>query len=173
MNDNVKRFILDNQDLINNDKWEDVYEKAINELNAYTGIFTELMLEVGIHPEEYLKELPEYFLSNSNTKEFIIPDNIIYIGNWAFLYCHALEHIVVNEDVKEIGEQAFYSCKNLTKVIIRNPEIEIAANAFIGCQKLDIQFNGTIEQWKIASYRKFRNALYTCTCIDGRLKKSR
>lgn len=173
MYDNVKKFIEDNIDLIEENRWEEIYKKITNELNAYTGIFTEIMLTADIHPENYLKELPNYFLSNSKIKEFSIPDNMIHIGKWAFLYCNALEYVLVDKNVEEIREEAFYSCRNLTTVIIRNPKIDIAADAFIGCHKLDIQFNGTKEQWKTASYRKFRNDLYTCTCIDGVVKKKR
>ena len=219
MIDLVKKFIEDNIKLIELNEWEEIYEKASAELKLDTGKFTEVILEADIHPENYLKELPENFLYGSNVKEFRIPDNIKSIGNDALEYCTSLTSVIIGDSVTSIGQDAFsacksltsviisdsvtsigdeafswctgltsvtipdsvtsigsyafYFCNNLTTVILRNPEIEIAADAFIGCKKLAIQFNGTMEQWKTISYRKFKNALYTCTCIDGVIKKSK
>ena len=197
MKQEIIDFINQHEDLIDNDEWKNVYTFAQTELlTSEIGQLTFYLLDANIHPEDYLTELTEDFLAMSDIKEFTIPDSITLIGNDAFrdcknlmsitipkgvtyigervfFDCSSLTSITIPDSVTNIGECAFYRCTSLTTVIIRNPEIEITADAFVGCQKLAIQFNGTMEQWKTVAYRKFRNALYTCTCIDGVIKKKR
>ena len=150
MRNEVKEFIEKNISLIEKNSWEEIYEKARNDLEVNTGEFTETMLTAGIHPEKYLTKLPKRFLSESNVEEFEIPDNIKSISDYAFAYC-----------------------KHLAIIIIRNPEIIFGDDVFWCCNTIDIQFAGTKKQWETIAKRKFSGIEYTCTCIDGTVKKSR
>lgn len=218
MIDQVKNFIEENIDLIEENKWDEIYQEADNKLGDETGKFTEIMLQADIHPEEYLKELPKNFLYKSSIQEFeipniiksigrnsffgcrsltsiiipgtvasidgtafygcdnlksiSIPDSVINIGGYAFGYCKSLTSVTIGNSVTKIGFAAFGSCSSLTSIIIKNPEIIFGDNVFEYCNNhLDIQFIGTKEQWKNIAKDKFSGVTYTCTCIDGIIKK--
>lgn len=247
MDKEILNFLKDYKELFQDKPekldWAEIYNLASARFRPEDiGKFTEFWLSRETHPENYLTELPKYFLYESDIKKFeipnnitsissyafedctsltrvtigngvtsignyafcsctslksvtigngvtsigesvfahctsltsiTIPDNVESIGDYVFYRCTSLTSVTIPDSLERIGESVFEDCTSLTTVIIRNPEIEIAADAFIGCQKLAIQFNGTTKQWKTISYRKFRNALYTCNCIDGVIKKSR
>lgn len=183
MRDAVKQFIEENIDLIEDNRWEEIYEKAENKLkDYYTGRFTEIMLEADIHPENYLKQLPKYFLYASDIKEFIIPNNITSIGmsalndcthltsmtigdsvstisDSAFSFCKSLKSVVLRNNVTKIGEWVFSNCTSLTSAEIGNSVTEISKRAFSCCTSLT---NVTIGD----SVTKINHcAFYGCTCL--------
>ena len=136
MTENIKRFIEENINLIEQDKWGKIYEKATNDLIAYTGEFTETMFQVGIHPEEYLTELPDWFLSGSSIREFTIPDNITAIGSSVFCNCNSLTSVVIGNNVTTIGPSTFHRCLNLTSIVIGDSVTSIDLSAFYYCRSL-------------------------------------
>lgn len=65
MNEKIIDFINRHEELIDNNEWEEIYKKAHSAfLFPYEGVgeFTKILLDAGIHPENYLSELPEHFL---------------------------------------------------------------------------------------------------------------
>lgn len=138
MNNDVKRFIEENINLIEEDKWEEVYGKAGSELRreSDTGKFTEIMLKVDLHPESYLKELPNYFLSGCNLSKFEIPNHIASIGSYAFRRCENLTDIVIPDSVTSIGKSAFDYCSNLRRVVVGDGVTSIDESAFYLCKSL-------------------------------------
>lgn len=136
MIDKIKEFIEDNINLIEQDTWDDVYRKANNDLKGDTGKFTEIMFEVDIHPEFYLKELPKYFLYHSTIKEFTIPRNITSIGTCAFCACYSLTSVTIPDSVTFIGASAFDGCNSLTSVTIPDSVTSIGSSAFQDCLSL-------------------------------------
>lgn len=159
MTDLVKKFVEENIDLIEENKWEEIYQKASDKLKDDTGIFTELMLAANIHPEEYLKELPDYFLSNSNIKEFTIPNKITNIGYSAFSKCRGLTDVIISDGVKSIGRGAFMYCKSLKSITIPNSIISIGENAFTYCENLTSVTIGN----SVTSIGE--NAFYNCSRV--------
>ena len=135
MNDIVKKFILENQDLINDNEWEKVYKKATNDLTRDTGKFTEIMLAADIHPESYLTELPKYFLFESSIKKFEIPKNIKTISDAAFAQCSSLNSVVIGDSVVSIGNQAFHNT-SLRSIVIPDNVTTIGEDAFSLCYSL-------------------------------------
>ena len=137
MNEKLKDFIEDNIDLIEENKWKEVYKKAATDLGFSTGEFTEAMLAADIHPEEHLKELPELFLSGSrNTSKFVIPDSVTSIGHGAFYGCSSLTSVTIPDGVISMGVWAFCNCNSLTSITIPNGVTSIGASAFYGCSSL-------------------------------------
>ena len=51
MKEKIKKFIEDNINLINQNKWEEVYSNA-RDLYPHVGEFTEALLNCGINPLE-------------------------------------------------------------------------------------------------------------------------
>lgn len=193
----VEEFINENIELIDNNEWEEIYKKAVNELEDDVGKFTEIMLEADIHPENYVTELPKCFLFKSDVTSFEIPDSITSIGSFAFSGCTNLNSITIPNSVINISSYAFYECDSLTNVIIGNSVESIGKHAFQDCRSLTdinipssvkridqyaflacskdlvINYNGTKAQFDIITEKKFRNEYFIVRCIDGDIVKKR
>ena len=68
--------------------------------------------------------------------EYIIPDSVTYIGNYAFSRCVNLVDITIPDCVTRIKDCAFYACENLTNIIIPDGVSEIGNFAFSHCPYL-------------------------------------
>ena len=111
MNNDIKKFIENNIQLIENDHWQEIYNKTVP-----TG-FTETLLESKINPLlQGLNYVPKWFLYRSNITEFEIPNNVSSIGHNAFEGCTSLTNIEIPNSVTDIRHYAFSCCDSLTKV---------------------------------------------------------
>ena len=68
--------------------------------------------------------------------EYVIPDSVTSIGDFAFSDCTSLRNIVIPDGVISIGDSAFFGCIGLTIVTIPNSVTEISNNVFAQCIKL-------------------------------------
>lgn len=68
--------------------------------------------------------------------EFIIPDGVTSIGDYAFRDCENLTNVVIPDSVTSIGDYAFAGCKNLTNVVIPDGVMSIGEAVFCGCSNL-------------------------------------
>ena len=110
MNEEVKNFINENKELIQEQRWEEIYKKD------FPIRFTETLLESGINPlEQGLNYIPDDFLKHSETEEFIIPNGVKSIGEAAFCGCDLLTNIFIPNSVTSIGNLAFSLCDSLNK----------------------------------------------------------
>lgn len=80
--------------------------------------------------------IPKNFLAHSNIKEFIIPDNVTSIGEYAFSYCTSLITVTIGDNVTSIGNNAFLGCSSLTSVTIPNKVTIVDELAFADCYSL-------------------------------------
>ena len=71
-----------------------------------------------------------------NSKQYIIPDSVTYIGDEAFYYSEALQSIDIPDSVTHIGYEAFHGCKALQSINIPNSVTHIGDSAFSGCYAL-------------------------------------
>lgn len=137
MNKQVKKFIEENVDLIENNKWEKIYINAESVLWLNVGEFTDALLACGINPLELgLNYIPNRFFYCGKIKEFIIPNNVTSIGNNAFYNCSSLTSIEIPDSITSIGSFAFYNCNSLTNIDIPNSVINIGYGAFSYCSSL-------------------------------------
>ena len=91
--DLLESFLRDNIVLINNNKWEEIFNLLNSKdrffkwgfNNIAIGWFTEMMLSCGINPLEYMNYVPQNFLNSIDLTKtiylktpghFIIPDHI-------------------------------------------------------------------------------------------------
>ena len=193
MDDKVKKFIEENIELIESNRWDELYKKS-DDLKADVGNFTKAMLDADIHPENYLSDLPIHFLRGSNISEFEIPNNIKSIGKYAFTCCYNLTSVTIGNNITSIGECSFEHCYSLTSIEIPDNVREISWHtfsdcprltyvniptsvrrideyAFFECKNLNISYAGTTTQWQNLAGNAFQGATYICNCIDGILKK--
>ena len=84
-------------------------------------------------------EVTEYILGNFapyGITEYIIPDGVTSIGNYAFSDCDNLVCLTIPDSVTFIGERAFFFCKNLASITLPNNLTSIGDSAFSYCRKL-------------------------------------
>lgn len=126
----VKEFIEDNIDLIEDRAWDQVYENALVALDSEsTGSFTLAMLAIGENPLETLDYIPEYYLSDAKIESFNIPNHIRQLCEGCFSYS-SLKEIVIPYSVTTIDMYAFYDCPQLKRVVIPPTVQNIEYNSF-------------------------------------------
>ena len=132
MSPEVKQFIQDNKDLIEENKWDQVYDNAVFNLDSdSTGELGKIFLGLGINPIAELDYIPDYYLSSTDIKSFTIPNHIHLLSEGCFSYCEQLDEIIIPESVTQIAKFAFYCCANLKKITILSDNIiDLSITAF-------------------------------------------
>ena len=133
----VKEFIEDNIDLIENNCWDQIYDNATFTLDSEsTGVLTTILLHQGIDPIELqgLDYIPDYYLSDAPISSFRIPRAIHSLGEGCFSYT-GLTSITIPENVKVLRDYVFYECAVLTKVTFEGScnGVDIGSRVFHGC----------------------------------------
>ena len=70
--------------------------------------------------------------------EYVIPDTVKSIGNYAFEQCDKLTNIIVPNCVTDIGNHAFEYCTSLTSITISDSVTHIGNQAFLACFGLEV-----------------------------------
>lgn len=137
MSPELKNFINENIDLINEntkESWEDVYKKIDSKI---AGEFTQIILDAGINdPASVLGYIPKYYLNHCNIQSYIIPSNITHITTNAFSSSSKLISVVIPNSVRSIGYKAFQGCSSLAAIVIPDSVISISESAFAWCESL-------------------------------------
>lgn len=76
------------------------------------------------------------FGSYVGLKNVIIPNSVIYIGEYAFVCCDSLTEVTIPNSVTSIEMCAFSRCTSLNNITIPNSVINIGAFAFSDCTNL-------------------------------------
>ena len=195
--DELSKFIKAHVNEINNNNFAKVYEDTNDSLTPclLTSKLTELFLDAGLEPLEYMQAVPANYLAYSKLTSITIPENITSIGRCAFSGCDTLTSITIPDSVTSIGSSAFENCSGLTSIVIPdsvtsidhwafqyctgltsatigNGVKSISRYAFWDCASLkDIYFNGTKDQWNVI--KKIDSGIKNCTihCTDGDLEE--
>lgn len=152
MNTEIKEFIEKNINLIEQRRFEELYDLAMTgtiRRELLVGELTETFLNADIDPAKYMKEIPSFYLYESDIQSYVIPNTINSIGPWAFASCSRLTNITIPNGVTSIDDSAFNSCTNLKS----------------------ITYLGTKDQWnkiKLGRQRKTSSQrLKEIKCTDG------
>ncbi len=141
MNKEVVKIIKENEELIDANRWHEIYRILMEDVVDYEirGAFTAAMLSVGINPLEYLGFIPAGFLYFSTITDIHIPSHIRSIGSYAFRNSD-LEKITFEKgsQLTSIGDYAFEYVDNLKSIVIPSSVTSIGWNAFYGSKKLTI-----------------------------------
>ena len=164
----LKQFIEENINLIENNRFFEVY----NKINSYsfTRMFSEAMLGAGINPLLSLAEVPERFLYESTIRSVYIPEGVESIGRYAFADCKDLTNVELPVGLKIINEGAFMYCSNLESIILPSTLEVIDFGVFEGCNKLtNLYFRGTVDQWLKVREKddSLRASSHKIICSDG------
>ena len=149
------QFISENRQLIDENKWDEIYTLLYMEHYPLTICkFTNIMLNSGINPLNYLDYIPRYYLGgDQELTSFIVPEGIIKIKESAFDTCRKLKKLILPNSLTTIESSAFYYCNNLKEIL----------------------YNGTIKEWQSKIRLSPTDSFFDCgtdtvICIDGKTK---
>ena len=129
----VKHFIEQNIELIESNRFYELYKKASDDLyfSQTIATLTRALIQANIDPLAHMNEVPYCFLYGDSTlKKFNIPDNIEFVSMVAFAECTSLEEITCGSKVSVIYYGAFEECTSLTNVHLNEGLLEIGRHAF-------------------------------------------
>lgn len=122
------KFIKTHQDLVKESKFEKLYEEFDNITDYYsdTHYLTDIFIEAGIDPLEYMDAVPVGYLykTNLDLKEINVPDNIKYIYKQAFEGAKLIK-VTVPKTVIKIAISAFFMNPLLTKINVRGTQADV------------------------------------------------
>ena len=157
------------QNLINNNDYNQLYK--VIDYDMY-GEMNSLLFKIGVNPMKYIDIIPAHFLERVRDiyQAIIIPENVRYIGNYAFSntpieyiiipdnvkicghkifeYCYKLKTAHIGDGLKEVPQDMFYKCKNLVRVTLGANIRVIRSGAFKHCPKLTtIHYDGNLSEF--------------------------
>ena len=155
---NIKKFIEKNIELIDELKFDMLYDRALkgnSGIHSEVGRLTDALLRAGINPLNYLDAIPSLYLDGSELKHLVVPENIKFAskGSLSFsklenvefpdncelsdLACHnsELRTVRIPNIMNEIPMSCFYNCTELVSVDLNAVE-QIEEEAFAYCEKL-------------------------------------
>ena len=150
--DSVKQFIEENINLIDDNDFTSLYEKAQQYLteeyeDCLVPYLTEALLECDINPLSYMNKVPKRYLQKSSLKYLDIVEPIAYIDSDT-LSCPLLETLQIPKTLTNLDLDNFYQNKNLTII-------------YPGDSKEFLE--------KVSVYKQKTNYLITIKCVDGNL----
>lgn len=149
----ISKLLKEYKSDIESNNFESLY-KEVNNIDetvsnrAYyvTPLITTLLMNIGINPLLYLKEVPSYYMQGLDIANIIIPDNITSIGEFAF-YGSKIESVKLPSNLLTIKNGAFFGCTNLQSISFPSSLKQIDQDAFHKCIELkNIKYEGTIRQ---------------------------
>lgn len=76
---------------------------------------------------------------------YIIPEGVTKIGDYAFWYCSTIKNLVLPNSIKEIGESAFEHCEKLGNLKLPYGLTSIGDTAFRACESMTkIEIPGSV-----------------------------
>lgn len=129
----LKEFLEKNIELIEENKFDELYKKAEYDLffTQSIGTLTRTLLAANINPIEYLSNIPYcYLYGDSNITQFVIPDKVEFVNSQAFANCSQLHDVIFGKNVYVVYYSAFENCTELTNVTLNDGLLEIGQYAF-------------------------------------------
>lgn len=141
MNQYIQNLIEENIDLIDLDKFDEIYPIVIKKFlgnDIMISMFTQTLLEAGINPIHKLKSIPDsYRYGDHSLTVEVIPKNVLTMHKYAYAYCDHLTTVnFETENLPVIPESCFAYCGNLNNIEIPKSVEYIQACAFEWCANL-------------------------------------
>lgn len=165
MNNIIYDIIVKNRELIENNQFQEVYNKLYDSKN--TAELTNVLLEAGINPASYFnKRVPSFCFYETDLTNIELDPSCSQIGDYSF-YESAVKNINL-KNIQMIGTRSFERCK-IEQLTTRNCIIK--NNAFRSCNRLkSIECDGAvIEQSGFANCTSLTDAVFSSSGWLGRL----
>lgn len=148
----VKKFIIDNQALIERNEFDKLYQKAIFDLDNPVDL-SAVLVKSGIDPLPYIGNMTNSmmfsYLDISNIckdQTLYIPENIESIGANCFENTTGFNQVKFPTNLKYINDYAFYNTQ-ITELDVPGSVEIIAKGAFSLCNKLKtVKLNEGVEE---------------------------
>ena len=108
--------------------------KLISKFRSETGKFTDLFLNCGIDPLDYMDEVPDNYATYIHDYQFSLPKHIKKVGEFAFAYTRV--YTANLENVNKLSEESFSGCKYLNTITIGDHLKTIPSGCFYNCVSL-------------------------------------
>ena len=192
----VFQFLKDNKDLIEENKFDELYFYALNMLSQHLVYqVTEILLQV-INPLNYMSSIPTAYLRNSSEiTQIEIPEGIKIVGTRAFRGSVNIKNIEFPFTVIELDRDVFFN-SYIEKVDFTKTKIQtLPAGTFVGCDRLkslhlpktlvqvdracfdeivtqlkDIYYPGTSKEFLKIRFNSVPDCYFEVHCTDGFLK---
>lgn len=172
----TKKFVDSHLHLIDENRFQEFYDLLLAEtseaaiFSSYdVGQLTTMIMDCGVNPLNYLKNVPGYYLAGQTTPfhTFIIPEGVESIDTRAF-HLSQIEEVILPKSCTYVGYKAFSGCQLLSEVTIKNPDMDISDEAFYHCQLDTIKYNGTAHQFMRSKLMKCAELLISTEvhCTD-------
>ena len=116
----------------------------ITDLAAWCGVEFQPEFQSSSNPLNYAHRL---YLNHEEVTDLVIPEEVTFIGDYAFDNCTALTSLTILDGVTTIGTCAFRNCENLTSVTFPPSLVTIGSSAFIWCFNLDAVHISDLTAW--------------------------
>ncbi|MCF0243864.1 MAG: leucine-rich repeat domain-containing protein [Bacteroidaceae bacterium] len=73
------------------------------------------------------------FPARHKAMEYIIPNSVTNVGDYAFYCCSGLKYVIIPNSVTKIGDYAFFECSSLTSITIPKSVTSIGSAALNSC----------------------------------------
>ena len=109
MTEQLKQFLQNNKTSLEEDDFRTLYKNWSKYIDSDdVSDLTDVFLEVGIDPLNYLPEVPaKYAYYSKRLTKLTIPDHIDRILLFAFMGCDNLKEVILPASIKIIGRFAF------------------------------------------------------------------
>lgn len=133
-----------------------------------SGAFHEcISLETLVIPEG-VTEIGERAFAYCGMTELVVPSSVTHIDAYAFLGCDNLKSVTALDGLKSISNSAFADCVRLDTLVLPASVQSIREGAFKNCRLLfNINYAGSISDWKKFRGKKFHNTNTFVLCTDG------
>lgn len=136
----AKTFLSVHSNLLKSGDIKSLYNKIIEgyvteNYNYLISEVSQILINSGINPLDYLNDVPENFLFNSDVTSIKIPNNITKISMQSFTYSN-VESIKIPNSVNYMGINAFQECEKLKSITFSNALKTIPKNTCLDCTSL-------------------------------------
>lgn len=131
----LRKFIEDHADLINNNEFEILLQKAKSE-NLYDQL-RQVLIAANVNILPYVGFIPRSYYAHSDITALKIPKNIKEIHNRAFYRCEELRTIYLPDGMDFFGDELFSGCVSLESISIPQVQLKgLGLGMFAGCRSL-------------------------------------
>ncbi len=138
--DSLKQIILPNSLTRIGSNHKELYSSSKYGYNFYNcQSLTEVQLP------ENLDSIGVATFAYSSISKIVIPNNVVYIGDYVFEYCKSLIEVRMPENLKELGLASFMGCSSLKEIELKGKVQSLGNLTFSGCKQLtNVQLPTTV-----------------------------